>query len=164
MPNFPLDFAQRAGRRRHGSVSEFQQHDLQRDLLDAPEHRRTTYSGGGGVSQEFPGRVVPDVSYDAGVGYDVYDSFDGGGGWIDVGGTSAGAPQWAALVAIADQGRRAGLGTLGTTNNASQTLGRLSMPLRRPISTTSPSAARNSNRPAQATIWRPAWARPSRIC
>ena len=41
----------------------------------------TTYSGGGGVSQEFPGRVVPDVSYDAGVAYDVYDSFTGGGGW-----------------------------------------------------------------------------------
>lgn len=79
------------------------------------------YSGGGGVSVEFPGRDVPDVSYDAGVGYAIYDSFDGTGGWIDVGGTSAGAPQWAALVAIADQGRAlAGLGTLGTTNNASQ--------------------------------------------
>ncbi len=55
-----------------------------------------TYSGGGGVSQEFPGRKVPDVSYDAGVGYAEYDSFTGGGGWIDVGGTSAGSPQWAA--------------------------------------------------------------------
>lgn len=80
-----------------------------------------TYSGGGGVSVEFPGRDVPDVSYDAGVGYAVYDSFDGTGGWIDVGGTSAGAPQWSALVAIADQGRALdGLATLGTTNNASQ--------------------------------------------
>ena len=63
------------------------------------------WSGGGGVSVEFPGRDVPDVSYNAGVGYALYDSFDGTGGWIDVGGTSAGAPQWAALVALADQGR-----------------------------------------------------------
>ena len=70
-------------------------------------------SGGGGISQEFAGRKVPDVSYNAGVGYAVYDSFTGGGGWIGVGGTSAGAPQWAALVAIADQGRTLnGLGSL----------------------------------------------------
>src|SRR5262249_19164618 len=34
----------------------------------------------------------------------VYDSF-GYSGWVNVGGTSAGAPQWAALIAIADQGR-----------------------------------------------------------
>ncbi|HEX3999676.1 MAG TPA: fibronectin type III domain-containing protein [Pirellulales bacterium] len=83
----------------------------------------TTYSGGGGVSKEFSGRDVPDVSYDAGVGYAVYDSFDGTGGWIDVGGTSAGAPQWAALIAIADQGRAAA--SLGTLNGASQTLAAL---------------------------------------
>src|SRR5439155_11818590 len=31
---------------------------------------------------------------------------DGVKGWLVVGGTSAGAPQWAALVAIADQGRK----------------------------------------------------------
>ena len=48
------------------------------------------WSGGGGVSVEFSGRDVPDVSYNAGVGYAIYDSFDGTGGWIDVGGTSAG--------------------------------------------------------------------------
>ena len=80
----------------------------------------TTYSGGGGVSQEFPGRVVPDVSYNAGVAYDVYDSFTGGGGWITVGGTSAGSPQWAGLVAVADQGRV--LDGEGTLNGATQTI------------------------------------------
>ena len=49
----------------------------------------------------------------------VYDTFDSSG-WIDVGGTSAGAPQWAALIAIADQGRT--LSGMGTLNGASQTL------------------------------------------
>jgi hypothetical protein len=44
-------------------------------------------------------------------------------GWLQVYGTSAGAPQWAALVAIADQGRvAAGLGTL---DGLTQTLPRL---------------------------------------
>jgi subtilase family serine protease len=79
-----------------------------------------TYSGGGGVSQEFPGRKVPDVAYNAGVGMAVYDTFGPDHGWVGFGGTSAGAPQWAALVAIADQGRT--LAGLGTLNGASQTL------------------------------------------
>ena len=35
----------------------------------------------------------------------MYDSMNGGSGWWQVGGTSAGAPQWAALVAIANEGR-----------------------------------------------------------
>lgn len=72
--------------------------------------------GGGGMSSYFgkpgyqygvtPGgtRTTPDVSYNAGTGFAVYDTF-GQSGWISVGGTSAGAPQWAALIAIADQGR-----------------------------------------------------------
>ena len=54
-------------------------------------------------------RDAPDVAYDAdpNSGLYVYDSvpYDGYTGWWDVGGTSAGAPQWAALLAIADQGR-----------------------------------------------------------
>src|SRR5262249_29376916 len=41
-----------------------------------------------------------------------------------IGGTSAGAPQWAALVAIADQGRA--LSALGTLSSATQTLAALS--------------------------------------
>ncbi len=68
-----------------------------------------------GVSSK--GRSTPDVSYDANpsTGFPVYDSIadEGYVGWEEVGGTSAGAPQWAALIAIADQGRvKAGLGTL----------------------------------------------------
>ncbi len=52
-------------------------------------------------------RTAPDVSYDAGTFYAVYTSvaINGLSGWVTTGGTSAGTPQWAALLAIADQGR-----------------------------------------------------------
>ncbi len=56
-------------------------------------------------------QMDPDVSYDANpnTGFAVYDSIpdQGYSGWVEVGGTSAGAPQWSALVAIANQGRAA---------------------------------------------------------
>lgn len=49
-------------------------------------------------------RAIPDVSYhaDPNQGYSVYSSvpFNGNSGWFVVGGTSAAAPQWAALVAL----------------------------------------------------------------
>lgn len=54
-------------------------------------------------------RGVPDVAYDAnpGTGYAVYDSvpINGAAGWFQVGGTSAAAPQWAALASIANSSR-----------------------------------------------------------
>src|SRR5262249_45570374 len=56
-------------------------------------------------------RTSPDVAYDAapGTGVAVYSAvtYDGNTGWFKVGGTSAGAPQWAALIALLDQGRAA---------------------------------------------------------
>ncbi len=59
-------------------------------------------------------RTTPDVSFNAdpNTGVSVYDSvpYSGSSGWFDVGGTSAAAPAWAGLVAIADQG----LATAGT--------------------------------------------------
>jgi subtilase family serine protease len=81
----------------------------------------TAWSGsGGGLSQFEPEpsyqngvqssgmRSVADVAYngDPDTGVAVYDSVkqDGQSGWVQMGGTSAGAPQWAALIAIADQG------------------------------------------------------------
>lgn len=73
------------------------------------------------VSTGMSMRSTPDVSYDASPssGFYVYDSYYNSG-WIEVGGTSAGAPQWAALIAIADQGRVAeGKSTL---DGATQTL------------------------------------------
>jgi hypothetical protein len=48
----------------------------------------------------------------------VYDSMNGA--WFSDSGTSAAAPQWAALVAVADQGRA--LASQGSLNGASQTL------------------------------------------
>ncbi len=54
-------------------------------------------------------RTTPDVAYDANpnTGVAIYDSvsYAGQSGWFTVGGTSAGSPQWAALMAIANQGR-----------------------------------------------------------
>ena len=75
----------------------------------------TAWNGsGGGVSRYeaapsyqsglgYARRATPDVSYNANPnsGFYVYDSY-GYGGLLGVGGTSAGSPQWAALVAIAD--------------------------------------------------------------
>ena len=68
-------------------------------------------------------RGQPDVAYDANpnTGFPVYDSTPTGGqsGWFQVGGTSAGAPQWAALFAIVNSMRHAqGKGNL--PNPASQ--------------------------------------------
>jgi subtilase family serine protease len=56
-------------------------------------------------------RGIPDVSYngDPGTGFAVYDSvaINGLTGWLQVGGTSAGTPQWAALMAITNSMRAA---------------------------------------------------------
>jgi hypothetical protein len=66
-------------------------------------------------------RANPDVAYDASpsTGFAVYDSIAYSGtsyGWLTVGGTSAGAPQWASLLAIANQGRA--LNSLPALNSA----------------------------------------------
>jgi subtilase family serine protease len=54
-------------------------------------------------------RGVPDVAFDAdpNTGVAVYDSttYNGQSGWFEVGGTSFSAPAWAAMIALADQGR-----------------------------------------------------------
>ena len=75
----------------------------------------------GVVSQSANNRATPDVAYasagvntskigvntyySVGVGFNVYNSYSPTPGWIMVGGTSAGTPQWAALIAIVDQQR-----------------------------------------------------------
>jgi len=84
----------------------------------------TGWSGsGGGISQYVPQpnyqagiatqstvyRTIPDVSFDANpsTGAAIYDSYNNGTTtpWSRIGGTSFSAPSWAALIAIADQGR-----------------------------------------------------------
>lgn len=84
----------------------------------------SAWSGsGGGVSlyegkpsyqnlvNSYAKRGIPDVSYDAdpATGFAVYDTvaYSGQTGWFRVGGTSAGAPQWAAIIAVANQLRAA---------------------------------------------------------
>lgn len=55
-------------------------------------------------------RGIPDVAYNADptTGVSVYDSngFNGQTGWFDAGGTSAAAPQWAGLIALANELRQ----------------------------------------------------------
>jgi subtilase family serine protease len=99
--------------------------------LDANANRATevAWAGSGGGTTRYEARPAyqsgflsgtyrgtPDVAYNAdpNTGYFVYDS-SSGGAWFQVGGTSAGAPQWAGLVALANQGRAArGAPPLGT--------------------------------------------------
>ena len=90
-----------------GGVSQFE---------DEPEYQS-------GV-QSLDQRTVPDVAADANpnTGVAVYDSYsyDGVSGWVEFGGTSAAAPQWAGLISIADQGRM--LNKLGTLDGSTNTL------------------------------------------
>lgn len=107
--------------------------------LDATGKRtgpETTWTGsGGGISaaELLPGyqsafgvtgsyRGFPDVAYNAdpSTGVAVYDSTPnhGSSGWLVFGGTSAGAPQWAALIALADSGSNRIQGSGISTVNA----------------------------------------------
>ncbi len=107
---------------------------------DGTYESETGWADGGGGASVYEGeaafqysaqrtgyRTTPDVAWDASVdtGVAVYDSVsdDGSSGWLEFGGTSAGAPQWSALIAVADQGRAAaGLGTLDGATNTLPTL------------------------------------------
>jgi subtilase family serine protease len=62
-------------------------------------------------------RGIPDVAFQASsrTGPLVYDTAPGAGGWFIVGGTSCSAPQFAGLVAIADQIAGHGLGQINPT-------------------------------------------------
>lgn len=64
------------------------------------------------------GRAVPDVSYNAdpATGFPVYISnYNGTTGWIQVGGTSAGAPQWAAQQALINASRSFSMSSTGSS-------------------------------------------------
>jgi hypothetical protein len=81
----------------------------------------------GVVTQSSTRRATPDVAYDANpnTGFPVYDSYNNGTSapWSQFGGTSDAAPQWAALIAIADQGRA--LAGLSSLDGPSETLPKL---------------------------------------
>ncbi|HEY1603438.1 MAG TPA: proprotein convertase P-domain-containing protein [Pirellulales bacterium] len=65
----------------------------------------------GVVTQSTTQRTIPDVSLIANpsTGVTIYDSYNGGTAtpWEQIGGTSVSAPSWAAVIAIANQGRSA---------------------------------------------------------
>jgi kumamolisin len=75
--------------------------------------KQPTWQNGPGTQNQYSNgmRETPDVSLDAdpATGYPVYCtagsscSGTGGGGWLTVGGTSAAAPMWAAMVALTNQ-------------------------------------------------------------
>ena len=69
----------------------------------------------GDLSQASGHRGIPDVAFDAdpNTGVYVYDttSYYGQTGWFVIGGTSVGAPSWAAVIALADESRTSGLST-----------------------------------------------------
>jgi hypothetical protein len=69
-------------------------------------------------------RGAPDVAFDADplTGVDVYDTYNGAvaAPWTERGGTNLGAPAWAAIIAVADQGRA--LVGLGSLDGATETL------------------------------------------
>src|SRR3954465_3544873 len=82
-----------------------------------------SYQSGFPVPRDSTGkRAVPDIAYDASpsTGVPVYDtvSYQGQKGWFQLGGTSASAPQWAGLFAVANAIRHAaGKANLSHTNN-----------------------------------------------
>ncbi len=82
-----------------------------------------SYQAGVPALSGVPVRATPDVAYNAdpSTGMAVYDSYqnpNSQSGWFQVGGTSAGAPQWSALFADAN-------GIRGTSNSSLQTLTQL---------------------------------------
>ncbi len=83
---------------------------------------RPSWQAGPGVLNQFSNghRQVPDVSAlaDTNTGWDIYSSLSDPQ-WVPVGGTSAAAPLWAALVALADQAlAERGLPSVGFANPA----------------------------------------------
>jgi hypothetical protein len=85
-------------------------------LVPEPGYQRSVATGGK--------RVTPDVAFDAdpNTGVEVYETspHTGLGSWHILGGTSLGAPAWAAILAIADQGRA--LQGKGSLHGPTQTL------------------------------------------
>ena len=83
-----------------GGISNFEAAPIYQQNL-------TISNGSGTISAGRFMRAAPDVSFLASdeTGVDVYDSYNGNGGWGVYGGTSLSSPCWAGLVAIADEAR-----------------------------------------------------------
>ena len=101
-----------AGRRRHDADARQQRRHHQRKHVERHVRRHEQHRAHADLSscagrhrphdgRCFLQRPTPNT------GFATYDSlsYEGETGWAETGGTSAGTPQWAALVAIADLGR-----------------------------------------------------------
>lgn len=78
------------------------------------------YQRNRGIAYSAGGRGVPDIAWNAdpASGVSVYNTFGDSGfsGWFQVGGTSAGAPQFAAVITLANQYRKKlGKGIIGSS-------------------------------------------------
>jgi hypothetical protein len=106
------------------------------DAIGTYSHETGWVAGGGGYSsfetepgyqqavQQSGARTTPDVAYNSNplTGFYIFNS-DRAVGWYDAGGTSAGTPQWAGLVALANQGLAAnGQASLGSFVSAQELL------------------------------------------
>ena len=103
-------------------------------------------------------RSTPDVAFDGDpdTGVRVYQTslYGGQGSWEVVGGTSLGAPAWAAIIAIADQGRA--LKGKGSLDGATQMLPTLyALPSSDFNGYSASESRRSARRPAAARIQRP---------
>jgi len=83
-------------------------------IFSTPAYQDTLPAGSTSIGAM---RGVPDVAWQASsrTGPLVYDTAPGAGGWFIVGGTSCSSPQFAGLVAIADQIAGHGLGQINPT-------------------------------------------------
>jgi subtilase family serine protease len=80
-------------------------------VFSKPAYQNTLPAGSTAIGSM---RGVPDIASEASsrTGPLVYDTNAGSGGWFIVGGTSVACPQWAGMVAIADQINGGGLGLI----------------------------------------------------
>ena len=83
-------------------------------IFSTPAYQNTLPAGSTPIGAM---RGIPDVAFQASsrTGPLVYDTAPGAGGWFIVGGTSCSSPQFAGLVAIADQIAGHGLGQINPT-------------------------------------------------
>jgi subtilase family serine protease len=101
-----------------GSTGGFSGYDMNWSSYETKPAYQTAALQAAGL--DYGVRTTPDVSFNAdpNSGVSVYDSvpYNGQSGWFQVGGTSAAAPAWAGLIAIANQGLNlAGVRTLSGT-------------------------------------------------
>ena len=88
-----------------GGISIEEQPSYQEGVVSQSANNRATPNVAYASAGVNTSKIGVNTYYSVGVGFNVYNSYSPTPGWIMVGGTSAGTPQWAALIAIVDQQR-----------------------------------------------------------